>query len=103
MQQLYSWNFHPTKRIPTKIQSILSKMETIDQIITKSAPNRPIEQINQIDLAILRLAVFELIISKEPVKVIIDEAIELAKEYGSDSSASFVNGALGQAIKLKTL
>ena len=60
----------------------------------------PISKIAKIDVAILRLAVYELIFEKNtPPKVIIDEAIELAKEYGSDSSPSFVNGVLGSIYK----
>ena len=52
-------------------------------------------------MAILRLAVYELLIEKkEPPKVIVDEAIELAKEYGGDSSPAFINGALGKVINL---
>jgi N utilization substance protein B len=56
--------------------------------------------LNKIDLAILRLAVFELIIeNSQPPKVIIDEAVELAKEFGSESSSKFVNGVLGTILK----
>jgi N utilization substance protein B len=55
-----------------------------------------------VDLAILRLAVFELLVEdKEPPKVIIDEAVEIAKLYGSHSSAKFVNGVLGTILKQK--
>ncbi len=70
----------------------------IDSLITKAAPEWPIEKINKIDLAILRLAVGELIADKTPQKVTIDEAIELAKEYGSEASAPFVNGVLGTVV-----
>lgn len=101
IQKLYSWDFTPEKKTSGEIQAIVSKMKGIDKLIAKSAPNRPIDQINKIDLAILRLAIFELIMNKEPLKVIIDEAVELGKEYGSDSSFSFINGALGQVVKLK--
>ena len=68
--------------------------------ITKAAPEYPIAKINRVDLAILRLAVYELLVEKrEPPKVIIDEAVELAKEYGGETSPAFVNGALGKLIK----
>lgn len=104
IQQLFSWNFHPKEKVDPKIQPIISHLTEIDKLITLSAPDRPIEQINKIDLAILRLAIFELIIKRgEPPKVIIDEAVELGKEYGSDSSSSFINGALGQVVKLKNI
>lgn len=70
-------------------------------MITKSAPAWPIEQISPIDLAILRLSIYELVFSekKEPYKVVVDEAVEIAKEYGNESSGAFVNGVLGSIIK----
>jgi len=78
---------------------VAEKQEIIDKIIAKAAPEWPINQINRIDLTILRLAVYELMIApKEPSKVIIDEAIELAKSYGSEKSPGFVNGALGTIL-----
>jgi len=81
-------------------KEIFSKQEFIDKKIVKAAPEYPIAKINKTDLAILRLAVYELLIEKnQPTKVIIDEAIELAKEYGGDTSPAFVNGALGKLIK----
>lgn len=102
MQELFSWQFIPKDKTPKNIKEITSNISKIDKLIAKSAPDRPISQINRIDLAILRLAVFELIIKEEtPPKVVIDEAVELGKEYGSDSSASFINGALGKLVKLK--
>lgn len=79
---------------------VIKNSTIIDQNITESAPEWPLERINKIDLAILRLAIFELLIQKkEPPKVIIDEAVELSKEFGSESSASFVNGVLGNILK----
>lgn len=80
----------------------ISEITTIDQIIKASAPEWGIDKINQIDLAILRLAVFELVFERtEPEKVIIDEAVELAKEFGNESSPAFINGALGKALTHK--
>lgn len=82
---------------------ILSHKGFIDKTIEKAAPEFPVEKINKTDLAILRLAVFELLIEKkEPPKVIVDEAIELAKEYGGQTSSSFVNGALGNIISYES-
>lgn len=76
-------------------------LDKIDQLIGKCAPDRPISQINKIDLSILRLSAFELIIEKTaPLKVVIDEAVELGKEFGSDSSPSFINGVLGKFVKI---
>ncbi|MBI2599368.1 transcription antitermination factor NusB [Candidatus Daviesbacteria bacterium] len=104
MQQLFSWQFRPGKKVPTTISGIVKNLSKIDKLISEGAPDRPISEINKIDLSILRLAVFELIIEKDaPVKVIIDEAIELGKEFGSDSSSAFINGALGKVIEIKKI
>lgn len=104
MQQLFSWDFRAEKKPPTAIAKIISKLPSLDGIIAKAAPDRPIEQINKVDLSILRLATFELIMEKgTPPKVVLDEAVELGKEFGSDSSPAFINGALGQVVKLKKI
>lgn len=74
--------------------------QSIDSAIQAAAPEWPIDKIAKIDLAILRLAACELMIEKkEPPKVIIDEAVELAKAFGNDHSAKFVNGVLGTILK----
>ena len=74
--------------------------QKIDKTISDAAPEWPLEKVAKVDLAILRLAVYELLIVKsEPPKVIIDEAVELAKEFGNDSSGSFINGVLGTVLK----
>lgn len=100
VEELFKADFHKQK-VSKETKSILSKKDIIDKHIEKAAPEFSIDKINKIDLAILRLAVFELLIEKkQPPKVIIDEAIELAKEYGGDTSPSFINGALAQ---LKTV
>lgn len=97
LKALFAWDFQ--KKRSSKIQNIINNLTSIDNLIKKSAPAWPIEQISKVDLAILRLGIYELTIEKkEPVKVIIDEAVELAKEFGSDSSKSFVNGVLGSII-----
>ena len=102
MQELFSWDFKKGRK--KDIQEIVSSLETIDKTIPKSAPAWPIIQINRIDLAILRLSVFELLLKKDaPPKVVVDEAVELAKEYGGESSPGFVNGVLGKIIELKGL
>ncbi len=73
--------------------------ESVDSKIASSAPEWPIDKIAKIDLAILRLAVYELTVAKDqPPKVIIDEAIELAKAYGNENSSKFVNGVLGSIL-----
>jgi transcription antitermination protein NusB len=99
MQKLFSWSFQNTAVDPD-IEPILAKLTDIDTQIHDSAPEWPIDKIAKIDLAILRLATYELTIAKsEPPKVIIDEAIELAKTFGNDNSPKFINGALGSILK----
>lgn len=103
MRDLFAWNFQKKVKPDTKeAGKIIKNLPKIDKIITASAPSWPLEKINRIDLAILRLAIFELIIVKEaPYKVIIDEAVELGKEFGADSSPEFINGVLGKVVKEK--
>lgn len=99
IQHLYSSGFHNTK--DPVIAHIWQNLGTIDPMIEQAAPEWPILKLNPIDLAILRLAVYELTIDKKaPYKVIIDEAIELAKEFGSDNSPGFINGALGNLVNV---
>ncbi|MBI2616862.1 transcription antitermination protein NusB [Candidatus Gottesmanbacteria bacterium] len=79
---------------------IYSVQPNIDTLIESSAPQFPLEKIAKIDVAILRLAIYELLFEKkEPEKVIIDEAVELGKEFGGDGSPSFINGVLGTLLK----
>ncbi|OGC50108.1 transcription antitermination factor NusB [candidate division WWE3 bacterium RIFCSPHIGHO2_01_FULL_40_23] len=83
------------------IEGVENNIDQIDKVIMQSAPEWPIDKIPKIDLVALRIAVYELTISKSvPPKVAIDEAIELGKEFGSDSSQKFVNGVLGSVVKL---
>lgn len=99
MQQLFSKETNPQGKYPD-IQEIMENLPQIDEKIKAAASEWPIEKINKVDLAILRLAVFELLLKKEvPTKVAIDEAVELAKEYGSQSTPSFVNGVLGKIVE----
>lgn len=100
MQELFSFAFSPDQKAESrKSQLILSKVSDIDNWIEKSAPKWNVDKINRIDLAILRLAVYELMVEKlNPPKVVVDESIELAKEYGSEASPGFINGALGKLI-----
>lgn len=100
MQELFSYGFHQERQIEDKnLKLILSKIGDIDKWIETSAPKWNVEKINHLDLAILRLAVYELMIEKKaPPKVIVDESVEMAKEYGSEASPGFINGALGKLI-----
>jgi len=86
------------------IKEIPKNQEKIDQLIKKAAPEWPLTQIARVDLTCLRIALFELYIDKKiPPKVAIDEAIELAKEFGSEQSGKFVNGVLGTIVKEKNV
>lgn len=78
------------------IFGVLPRRPHLDQMIARYAPEWPLDQIPAIDRNILRIAVWEFAISKQtPIKVAINEAVEIAKAFGSDSSSRFVNGVLG--------
>jgi len=80
----------------SRLAGILEHRQEIDSQIQKAAPTWPLDQISKIDLNVLRLAIFEILFDNEvPLKVAINEAIELAKTFGSDVSPKFVNGVLG--------
>lgn len=99
VEDLFKIEFHKQK-VGKVALDILKNKQKIDKIIKVAAPQFSVEKINKVDLAILRLAVFELsLVKKTPPRVIIDEAIELAKEYGGETSPAFINGALGKLIK----
>ncbi len=99
VQELFKTEFHQ-QTVGEETQKILANIEFIDEKIHHAAPEFPLDKINRTDLAILRLAIYELLIEKkEPPNVIIDEAIELAKEFSGETSPSFVNGALGNIVK----
>lgn len=120
MQTLYQWDFRgkPTAAIPAIIEQliavedadlsdnaeyisktvddILKHIETIDQTITVYAPKWPLEIMTIVDRNILRLGVYEMTLNDSiPAKVAINEAIEIAKEFGGPASGKFVNGILG--------
>ncbi len=77
-------------------EGIANSKESIDQLILTAAPEWPIEQVAPIDKTILRMSIFELLFWNEvPPKVAINEAVELAKSYGGESTSKFVNGVLG--------
>jgi N utilization substance protein B len=81
------------------VREIIKNAPDLDIQISHAAPAWPIDKLNKMDLAILRYAVYELQTGQVPPKVTIDEAVELAKEFGSESSPSFVNGVLGTILK----
>lgn len=96
---LFAETFTPQEQQPEFVIKILAQKAKLDALIEKAAPAWAIDKLNKIDLAILRLAVYELENENTPPKVVIDEAVELAKEYGSESSSSFINGVLGTIYK----
>jgi N utilization substance protein B len=129
VQALFEWSFHlkatPTDRLATitekyrhqaeeddqvpewneeLLQTLVSGVEQshaeLDNVITECAPEWPLSQVARIDLSILRLSIYEVLhYDKTPTKVAIDEAVELAKEFGGDNSSKFVNGVLGTVVK----
>ena len=103
VQELFAWNANrSTKLADEKSLAVVGNIDTINSLIKECAPEWEIDKTNPIDLAVLRLAIFELALEhKEPPKAVIDEAIELAKEFGNESSPAFINGALGKALSTR--
>ena len=79
------------------VQGVRTHREELDAIIRETAPLWPVEQMSLVDLSILRIALYELLFNNAavPVGAVINEAVELAKRYGSDSSRRLINGILG--------
>jgi len=105
IQQLFALSFLNTKDqiIDSKTKQVIKNITKINVLIKKYAPKYPLDRIAKVDLAILQLAVFELMFEKkQPAKVIIDEAIELAKELGSDKAYAFVNAVLGKIYAINS-
>ncbi len=100
IQELFAWNSNHGAEIKHQdSRKIIKNITKLDQLVLQVAPDWPINQLSKIDLAILRLSIFELMIDKSvPFKVIVDEAVELAKDFGADSSPGFINGVLGKII-----
>lgn len=96
---LFAGEFTKQKLQTELVKKVLSEIKKIDKLISTAAPERPVKELSKIDLAILRLAIYELKFTDTPPKVIIDEAVELAKEYGAESSPSFINGVCGTILK----
>lgn len=116
MQSLYEWDFREgsdVKEITERniehsgdsadkdfimdiVQGVAKKLDEIDGLIVKAAPEWPLEQISVVDKTILRLAIYELLYCDEvPPKVAINEAVELGKTFGGENSSKFINGVLG--------
>ena len=124
MQSLYEWDFSGQKKeleeiterniqefgpgledkslIWQIITGVVKQLANLDKIIEKAAPEWPINQITIVDRNILRIGLYELIYSNKeevPPKVAINEAIELGKSFGGESSGKFINGVLGTVFK----
>ncbi|MEA2113092.1 MAG: transcription antitermination factor NusB [Patescibacteria group bacterium] len=125
MQSLYEWDFKGKKQGELKeivernirefgpglddcgfiwqiINGVMENRPKLDKIIEKSAPEWPIDQITIIDRNVLRIGLYELLFGKRdevPPKVAINEAIELAKNFGGESSGKFINGVLGTVYR----
>jgi len=121
MQTLYEWDFNKGKIdikesmernikefgpgleteadfVAVLVNGVLDNLKKIDDLIIKCAPAWPIDQLPFIDRNVLRLGIYELLFGdykEAPPKVVINEAIELAKSFGGDSSGKFINGVLG--------
>ena len=97
----YKSSVDDTGFIERLIAGVLEHQDQLDESLRPLAPEWPLEQISRIDRAVLRLGLYELLFSEEktPYKVVINEAVELAKAFGSDNSGKFVNGVLGTAYR----
>ena len=99
LQKLFVLGFEST-HVDPQVMIIQENLPKIDEEIRKHATRYPLDKLAKVDLAVLRLAMFELMIEKKnPPKVIIDEAVTLAREFGNEKSYSFVNGVLGSVLK----
>lgn len=98
--QRYEETIDDKKFIRTLVAGTLKKTKELDGVIAPIAPDWPINQIARIDRNVLRMAIWELKYGKDaPPKVVINEAVELAKAFGGDNSSKFINGVLGTVFK----
>ena len=99
LSELKSPNDEDLSFIYHNIRGVMSRLETLDNHIEACCRGWSLERLKKTDLAVLRLAVYELFYCEGiPQKVAVNEAVELAKKYGDDDSPSFINGVLGQMI-----
>ena len=86
--------------VKTAVKNINEKKAELEEIITKNLKKDwTLERISKINLVLLKLAIYEILYTKTPYKVAINEAIEIAKKYGDDNSPNFVNGILASIVK----
>jgi N utilization substance protein B len=96
--QIIQLDINQAKTLRETVAAIIENVSELDTQIQAVAPERPLEDINKVDLAILRMIMFESLQKKTPKKVLINEAVELAKQFGTESSPKFVNGVLGKLL-----
>lgn len=94
---LFAYSFDATQ--VALIEEIVPHLDEIDDAIRKIAKDHPLETINKLDLAIIRLGVFELTNQHLAPGIVIDEAVEIAKEYGGEKSPMFINAVLGKIVQ----
>jgi len=100
MEDLWEEPSKQLEYIHEKFDKIVAELPEIDKIIVSSTEGWNISRMGKVDLAIIRLAVYEIKFDEDiPVSVAINEAVELAKRYGQDESSSFVNGVLSKILK----
>ncbi len=87
--------------IKSEYEGVVEHIDSIDDIINESAKGWNVSRLPKVELAVLRLAVYEIMYSDVPDKVAVNEAVELAKEFGEDKSPAFVNGVLGCVVRNK--
>lgn len=105
MQRAFAFTFLPneeskvefTQKNPDFVKFV-EQIAELDAKIQAAATERPLDQVNKVDLAILRTIMFEWELSHTPVKVLINEGVEIAKEFGTESSPKFVNGVLAKLL-----
>jgi len=98
----FGGNFDEVKFAESLTEGVVKHLQKIDEIIQQSAPERPLSQLGLVDRNVLRIGLFELLYGDKkevPPKVAINEAIELGKTFGGESSGKFVNGVLGTVYK----
>lgn len=96
----FSEKFDDVEFTENLVHGVIDNVEELNTLIRKYAPDWPLEQITLIDRNVLRIGIYELKLDQEiPPKVAINEAIELAKSFGGDSSGRFVNGVLGSIYR----
>ncbi len=92
------------KDVKKNLFGVQEHIKEIDDLISENLKEKwTIERISKINLSILRLAIYELLYTEVPFKVVVNEAVELAKKYGEDNSKIFVNGVLASVIKNKNI